>query len=348
MLQSKRRKRGFTLVELLVVIAIIGILIALLLPAVQAAREAARRASCSNKMKQIGLALHNYHDTHKCFPPDAIWVGNSAARQRNFTWIALLLPYMEQAALHDQIDFTIPAWDQQVPGSGGSTQTLQSIQLEGFTCPSEADTTCNKGFGLTSYAGAAGWYGGRYMRTSPQRAAAFSLFDSSRLAMVRDGTSNTVFVGEVSMSSYTPAGASTLIGGAGKLRSGSSRVLRACLVAPAAWPDWNHSSIVTETGGTLLRAHDGSAGGIWVPGWEANYMLHPVFWTRWAMNNEWPSAGSFHPGGAQFCLMDASVRFIPETISLGSPPGNDLGQNGNIWVAICTMNGGGESTITLP
>lgn len=78
MVHTERRKSGFTLVELLVVIAIIGILIALLLPAVQAAREAARRASCSNKMKQIGLALHNYHDSHKEFPPDAIWLGSGA------------------------------------------------------------------------------------------------------------------------------------------------------------------------------------------------------------------------------------------------------------------------------
>ena len=347
MLQSKRRKLGFTLVELLVVIAIIGILIALLLPAVQSAREAARRASCSNKMKQIGIALHNYHDTHKCFPPDAIWVGNSAVRQRNFTWIALLLPFMEQAPLHDQIDFTIPAWDQQVPGPGGTTQALQLVQLEAFTCPSEADKTCNKPFGLSSYAGAAGWDGHRRMFGDPARAAAFSLMDSSDLDRVKDGTSNTIFVGEVSMSSYAPpSGVSQWSGGAGNIRKGSSRVVRSCLVAPAAWHGWNHEWVTTAVGGPLLRAHDGSEGAIWVPGWESNYVLHPVFYSQWAMNNNWPSAGSFHPGGAQFCLMDASVRFISETVSTGDPPGDNLGQNGNVWVALSSMFGG--ETIEMP
>lgn len=346
MLHAERKKLGFTLVELLVVIAIIGILIALLLPAVQAAREAARRASCSNKMKQIGLALHNYHDTHKCFPPDAIWVGDSAtARQRNFTWIALLLPYVEQAPLHDQIDFTIPAWDQQV-SAGSSTQALQLIQLEGFTCPSEADTTCNKPFGLSSYAGAAGWDGHRRMFGDLQRAAAFSLMDSSKLRTVKDGTSNTLFVGEVSMSSYTPAGAPQWQGGGGKVRMGADRVVRSCLVAPAAWHGWNHSWVTSAVGTSLLRAHDGSAGAIWVPEWQQNYVLHPVFYSQWTMNNNWPSAGSFHPGGAQFCLMDASVRFISETVATGDPPGDNLGRNGNVWVALSSMCG--REVIEMP
>lgn len=211
------KRRVFTLVELLVVIVIIGILVALLLPAVQAAREAARRMSCSNNMKQIGLALHNYHDTHKVFPPDTIWVGNSATRQRNFTWIALVLPYMEQSTLHDQIDFKIPAWNQQVPGPNG-TVNLQSIQLAAFTCPSDPETQSNKGFGLSSYAGAAGWDGHRRMFGDSQRAGPFALMDSSRFAKVTDGTSNTIFVGEVSMSSYArPSGVSQWSGGAGNV-----------------------------------------------------------------------------------------------------------------------------------
>ncbi len=102
--QQKRQKSGFTLVELLVVIAIIGILVALLLPAVQAAREAARRMSCGNNLHQIGIALHNYHDTYKSFPPAAIWKREKngpgsayagAGSHRNYTWIALILPFME-------------------------------------------------------------------------------------------------------------------------------------------------------------------------------------------------------------------------------------------------------------
>lgn len=96
---SPRGNRGFTLVELLVVIAIIGVLIALLLPAVQQAREAARRTQCVNHFKQIGLALHNYHDTRQELPPSRICDGQA-------TWAWLILPFMEKQALFDQWDFT--------------------------------------------------------------------------------------------------------------------------------------------------------------------------------------------------------------------------------------------------
>ena len=109
-----RSRRGFTLVELLVVIAIIGILVALLLPAVQAAREAARRMQCSNNLKQLGLACHNYSDVHKRLPWnwDPAWGGNPEPRgqvppylNQPFSWIVAALPFLEQQPLYDQIDF---------------------------------------------------------------------------------------------------------------------------------------------------------------------------------------------------------------------------------------------------
>jgi prepilin-type N-terminal cleavage/methylation domain-containing protein/prepilin-type processing-associated H-X9-DG protein len=129
---SLRRWRGFTLIELLVVIAIIGILIALLLPAVQKIREAAARMSCSNNLKQIGLAYHNYHDTNGLFPPGAYappgsqnanqtWVNAWRDPKSNccpwggFSWAAIILPYVEQAPLWSQINFNVPAYSLHVP-----------------------------------------------------------------------------------------------------------------------------------------------------------------------------------------------------------------------------------------
>ena len=93
-------RRAFTLVELLVVIAIIGILVALLLPAVQAAREAARRTSCTNNIRQLGLALVNYHDAHKTLP-----FGSGYLNARTGTWVSAILPYMEEQSLYDRFDF---------------------------------------------------------------------------------------------------------------------------------------------------------------------------------------------------------------------------------------------------
>src|SRR3954468_24993586 len=99
-------RRGFTLIELLVVIAIIGVLVALLLPAVQAAREAARRVQCVNNLKQVGLALHGYHDAHNTFPAGG-WIalfGQPATANMNSGWSASVLPWLEQRALYDGLN----------------------------------------------------------------------------------------------------------------------------------------------------------------------------------------------------------------------------------------------------
>jgi len=134
-------QRGFTLVELLVVIAIIGILIALLLPAVQAAREAARRSQCSNNLKQIGLALHNYHDTHKTFPLGAFNL-REAWPSSGTNWRALILPYIEQSTVHDQLLFSAdPAVHFMAGGAAGGNalngnDVLKNLVIEGYRCPS--------------------------------------------------------------------------------------------------------------------------------------------------------------------------------------------------------------------
>ena len=129
------KRHGFTLVELLVVIAIIGILIALLLPAVQAAREAARRIQCVNNEKQLGLGLHNYHATNGVFPP-GVW---SRDRDGNvywgYAWTALILPYLEQGMVDEQIDYTKQYYD----GCGDRTGNwaVGSIPIAAYNCPSD-------------------------------------------------------------------------------------------------------------------------------------------------------------------------------------------------------------------
>jgi prepilin-type N-terminal cleavage/methylation domain-containing protein len=133
-----KRSRGFTLVELLVVIAIIGVLVSLLLPAVQAAREAARRMSCTNNLKQIGLAMHNFHDTNNRLPsnvrPDAV----STVRVR---WATYVLPFMEQTPLYDRIDFNKNWSDQTINTSGVSNQQCFATRIPNYECPSAPNGT---------------------------------------------------------------------------------------------------------------------------------------------------------------------------------------------------------------
>ncbi len=125
---------AFTLVELLVVIAIIGVLVALLLPAIQSAREAARRAQCTNQLKQLGLALHNYHDVHRTFPPSGLHNrdGHGASATSSSwgpSWIVMTLPFLEQEALYSQYDFSLTR------ARDGVNRTVVGVEIPSLRCP---------------------------------------------------------------------------------------------------------------------------------------------------------------------------------------------------------------------
>ncbi|MFO7905106.1 MAG: DUF1559 domain-containing protein [Planctomycetota bacterium] len=213
---KRDRGGGFTLVELLVVIAIIGILVALLLPAVQAAREAARRAECTNNMKQLGLALHNYHDTHQSFPSGVLTdrpnnTQGCSGRPQSWGWLAFILPFMEQQPLYDQL--------------GVSERTLHALLLsdernlvktpiEMYRCPTDqtpdvrktgdcaqrmdfagSGAVNNNWYGATtSYVGNGGfWYLSVIRR---QEAGLFFRNSDLKFRDMSDGSSNTFAAGE--------------------------------------------------------------------------------------------------------------------------------------------------------
>lgn len=212
-LSGIERRRGFTLIELLVVIAIIAVLISLLLPAVQQAREAARRTQCKNNMKQLGLALQNYHDVHSIFPPsyliqpgeNVIMGPPSDAGDAGPGWagLALLLPQIEQANLYNAIDFNVPCW---------STSNVSTVQrtIPMYLCPSATNGSnvykvVDDGgavlatFARSNYVANAGRIDVWDLADadlSPEADGPLYRNSATRIRDVSDGLTNTVFFGE--------------------------------------------------------------------------------------------------------------------------------------------------------
>lgn len=195
--RKSSQQRGFTLIELLVVIAIIGVLVGLLLPAVQQAREAARRTSCVNNMKQLGLAIHNYKDVNKVLP--AGWKRPADLTNfsyRNFWgWGTFILPFTEEAALYDQIDF-----DWQWVNVGNANAGISTTPLAGRCCPSDTMGLLNtkeNNNGKSNYLGS---FGNKPINSSNFTTAAnrgvFTENSSVRFRDITDGTSQTIMLGE--------------------------------------------------------------------------------------------------------------------------------------------------------
>lgn len=200
MRKTRHRWSGFTLIELLVVIAIIAVLIALLLPAVQQAREAARRSQCKNNLKQIGIALHNYHEIAKMFPSTGCnrpTEGIGGRYLQNWlTWsgFSMLLPYVDQAPIYENIDFSYQ-WNANL--AGNRNNTMARTQIETFNCPSDpgAGVKYTANMATTSYGLSAGpasdWSVGRF------KPGIGTLLRYTRLRDITDGPSNTIVASEL-------------------------------------------------------------------------------------------------------------------------------------------------------
>ena len=326
------RRRGFTLIELLVVIAIIAVLIALLLPAVQQAREAARRTQCKNHLKQIGLAMHNYHDTHQTFPSDAIWAyypNSTTSVQRNFSWVCAILPFIDQAPVYGAINFESPAFNQQL-----GPRLLQQWSNAALKCPSDSGfgDTLPQGLATMSYGVSQGWdWWNRDASGQDTRLAGiFQTRTHTRIARIIDGTSNTIMAGECDSSNNTGSQFSGT-----RKRIAGEKVFRACLLATQVnWDSMAGGGVSPQTPAQPLRYPDGTAPGNPPTWWRTSpYPLAPFYIAAYAMNSEWPGPASQHVGGAHFLLADGTVKFLS----------NGIQHNGNwglsVWQALNSVDG---------
>lgn len=289
-------RSGFTLVELLVVIAIIGILVALLLPAVQAAREAARRMQCGNNLKQIGLALHNYHDTYKTLPP--AWLtkpGFLTAAGNDYSlwgWSALVLPFVEQGAVHQQLGIGNNHLHVQV--GVAAAKSLMQQRMPAYRCPSDVAPTTNTNrddfpytgsssnpLATSNYVAANGSFDLEAVPTPAVTAGAFIENTGRNFSDFLDGTSNTIVVGERRWTIKRTDGTFNTVG------------------AGVVWGIERRNAVGT-------RADVAGCGRV-----KMNNNAVNEGTTNWARRG----FSSQHPGGAQFTLGDGSVRFIAETIS---------------------------------
>ncbi|QDU63811.1 hypothetical protein Pan216_46920 [Planctomycetes bacterium Pan216] len=340
MSRSSPFRRGFTLVELLVVIAIIGVLIGLLLPAVQQAREAARRAQCTNNLKQLGVALHNYHDAHNCFPAGYYSYGTStgtgptwAAIDPNtwdaapgWSWSAMLLPYMDQDGLASRLDTNNPVWT-------AGYEDLISATLPSFLCPSSSGD--REPFAVRDASGSNLSIGGgdvtlgrsHYVASHGQESCwgecgsdvtgtVFTdIYSSATTSITINGDVSRVADGPFYRNSRTRVG--EVSDGLSKtifLGEHSSKLSEKTWVGviPGAYthPNFTSPENGEDAAATLVLVHAGPSGGeLDITG---SPIIHPVNFPTYHVGQMF----SEHPGGGNVGMGDGSVRFISENIDL--------------------------------
>ncbi|MEZ5941031.1 MAG: DUF1559 domain-containing protein [Planctomycetaceae bacterium] len=313
-----RRRRGFTLIELLVVIAIIAVLIALLLPAVQQAREAARRAQCKNNLKQIGLALHNYHDAYNAFPPGGTYQAG-VTNPAGWSVQARLLPYVDQANLQNLIDFS--------QGYGTQPQVTRT-RVGLFICPSEINDVMHEDNYWPCTYGAN--YGEWFIWNPANGQRGSGVFGPNARTGMRDlvdGSSNTLGFAEVKSAQYylrdsgpltnppLPASPAAVSGLGGTLKSSGHM----------EWVDAraNQAAFTTTFTPNTFCPHDD--GGIerdvdWINVREGNSATDATYSVI--------TSRSYHVGMVHALLMDGSARSFSENIDL------------NLWRALGTRQGG--------
>ena len=339
-MHSLKSRRAFTLIELLVVIAIIAVLISLLLPAVQSAREAARRAQCTNNLKQIGLGIHNYESANGTFPLGSVGYPVPAVdcTQRGFSLFALILGSMEQTQVYNALNLSLPSGGTfNGVGAGAANRTALITRINTYVCPSDDLQTpydisvSQNGYSQSSYAGVAGtrdiwhwWYGcstGQSYNPSINADGVFGPSQSTPISRISDGTSNTIIVGETARFINDPDQVFNSWSRALWFGSALSGVTRPQGMASVV-PKLNAKLMVPEPGSTLGPTGD-------VDGW----LYDPQY-----LNNGQFGFRSRHPGGVMFLFGDGSVRFIKNSVDMGSP---DYAQkNMGVLRKLSTFSGG--------